>query len=66
MARSWTRLHEHPGAAPGPMDFNMVRFTDIPVAARRPTRIQSVTTTLPPPAATPPATRPPTRSSPTR
>lgn len=24
MARSWTRLHEHLGAAPGPLDFNMV------------------------------------------
>ncbi len=25
MARSWTRLHEHLGAAPGPLDFGMVR-----------------------------------------
>ncbi|MGZ2362319.1 ATP-binding protein [Streptomyces sp. 372A] len=25
MARSWTRLHEHLGAAPGPLDFDMVR-----------------------------------------
>ncbi|MFF8431679.1 hypothetical protein ACF07Y_42430 [Streptomyces sp. NPDC016566] len=24
MARSWTRLHEHLGAAPGPLDFGMV------------------------------------------
>ncbi|MFI2764754.1 helix-turn-helix domain-containing protein [Streptomyces echinatus] len=24
MARSWTRLHEHLGAAPGPLDFDMV------------------------------------------
>ncbi|MFJ7258210.1 helix-turn-helix domain-containing protein [Streptomyces sp. NPDC098085] len=25
MARSWTRLHEHLGAAPGPLDFDMIR-----------------------------------------
>ncbi|MFI7292065.1 hypothetical protein ACIBRY_36355 [Streptomyces anulatus] len=25
MARSWTRLHEHLGAAPGPLDFDMVQ-----------------------------------------
>ncbi|MCX4538976.1 ATP-binding protein (plasmid) [Streptomyces sp. NBC_00841] len=25
MARSWTRLHEHLGAAPGPLSFDMVR-----------------------------------------
>ncbi|MFE4960452.1 hypothetical protein ACFRCW_42570 [Streptomyces sp. NPDC056653] len=25
MARSWNRLHEHLGAAPGPLTFDMVR-----------------------------------------
>ncbi|MFB8027251.1 MULTISPECIES: helix-turn-helix domain-containing protein [unclassified Streptomyces] len=25
MARSWTRLHEHLGAAPGPLSFDMIR-----------------------------------------
>lgn len=25
MARSWTRLHEHLGAAPGPLDFGMIQ-----------------------------------------
>ncbi|MFE7426011.1 MULTISPECIES: hypothetical protein [unclassified Streptomyces] len=25
MTRSWTRLHEHLGAAPGPPDSDMVR-----------------------------------------
>ncbi|MGP3638138.1 hypothetical protein ACTU45_33280 [Streptomyces sp. 24-1644] len=29
MARSWTRLHEHLGAAPGPLDFAMVRSDTI-------------------------------------